>query len=92
MREPLPLVYFIQTIVNKMYYFTDVMGCSHKAYKDAYEQAELTMPPTHPIRLGLALNFSVFFYEIMNKPEDACKSAKQVSHAYIVVVITNTTQ
>lgn len=48
MREPLPLVYFIQTIVNKMYYFTDVMGCSHKAYKDAYEQAELTMPPTHP--------------------------------------------
>ena len=64
------------------------MGCSHKAYKDAYEQAELTMPPTHPIRLGLALNFSVFFYEIMNKPEDACKLAKQVSHAYIVVVIT----
>jgi hypothetical protein len=28
----------------------------------------------------------------MNKPEDACKLAKQVSHAYIVVVITNTTQ
>ncbi|KAI6653585.1 14-3-3-like protein GF14 iota isoform X2 [Oopsacas minuta] len=32
---------------------------------------------TNPIKLGLALNFSVFYYEIMNEPKDACKLANK---------------
>uniref|UniRef100_A0A8C6LCV2 14-3-3 domain-containing protein n=1 Tax=Nothobranchius furzeri TaxID=105023 RepID=A0A8C6LCV2_NOTFU len=50
---------------------------SEKAYKDAFEISKEEMQPTHPIRLGLALNFSVFYYEILNSPEEACKLAKQ---------------
>lgn len=46
------------------------------AYKNATEIASTELPPTHPIRLGLALNFSVFYYEILNSSEKACKLAK----------------
>ena len=46
------------------------------AYKSASDHAETSLPPTHPIRLGLALNFSVFYYEILNSPDRACRLAK----------------
>lgn len=47
------------------------------AYKQASDIATTELPPTHPIRLGLALNFSVFYYEILNSPDRACHLAKQ---------------
>ncbi|KAF2581543.1 hypothetical protein F2Q68_00002557 [Brassica cretica] len=47
------------------------------AYKSAQDIALVDLPPTHPIRLGLALNFSVFYYEILNSPDRACSLAKQ---------------
>lgn len=50
---------------------------SLEAYKAATEVAQTELPPTHPIRLGLALNFSVFYYEILNAPDQACHLAKQ---------------
>ncbi|KMZ65918.1 14-3-3-like protein GF14-B [Zostera marina] len=44
----------------------------------AYSTAqEIDLPPTHPIKLGLALNFSVFYYEILNSPDRASNLAKQ---------------
>ncbi|XP_016949615.1 14-3-3 protein epsilon isoform X4 [Drosophila suzukii] len=46
------------------------------AYKAASDIAMNDLPPTHPIRLGLALNFSVFYYEILNSPDRACRLAK----------------
>ncbi|KAF8376815.1 hypothetical protein HHK36_030704 [Tetracentron sinense] len=47
------------------------------AYKSAQDIANTELAPTHPIRLGLALNFSVFYYEILNSPDRACNLAKQ---------------
>ncbi|KAJ6369716.1 hypothetical protein OIU76_028045 [Salix suchowensis] len=47
------------------------------AYKSAQDIALSELAPTHPIRLGLALNFSVFYYEILNSPDRACNLAKQ---------------
>eukprot|EP00898_Chlorokybus_atmophyticus_P008680 jgi/Chlat1/8813/Chrsp90S08144 len=47
------------------------------AYKAASDVANVDLASTHPIRLGLALNFSVFYYEILNSPEKACHLAKQ---------------
>ena len=46
------------------------------AYKEATEKAK-DLAPTHPIRLGLALNYSVFLYEVQGKNDDACQLAKQ---------------
>merc|ERR1711920_206553 len=47
------------------------------AYRSAQDISLEELAPTHPIRLGLALNFSVFYYEILNSPERACHLAKQ---------------
>ncbi|KAK9106428.1 hypothetical protein Syun_022439 [Stephania yunnanensis] len=55
----------------------DVADLSLKAYEAASTTANSDLPSTHPIRLGLALNFSVFYYEILNSPERACHLAKQ---------------
>eukprot|EP00922_Rhytidocystis_sp_ex-Travisia-forbesii_P060208 GHVS01089222.1.p1 GENE.GHVS01089222.1~~GHVS01089222.1.p1 ORF type:complete len:283 (-),score=72.63 GHVS01089222.1:290-1138(-) len=47
------------------------------AYRKASEVAEAELPSTHPIRLGLALNYSVFYYEILSEPHHACQMAKR---------------
>merc|ERR1711879_1046370 len=49
---------------------------ARQAYQDAQNVAEKDLAVTHPIRLGLALNFSVFQYEVLQNPEEACKTAR----------------
>jgi 14-3-3 protein epsilon len=44
-----------------------------EAYSSASTIATHDLPPTHPIRLGLALNFSVFHYEVMQDVKRACE-------------------
>lgn len=52
-------------------------GAAYDNYHEATELVESTLPPTHPLRLGLALNFSVFYYEALNSPSRACKLAEK---------------
>ena len=70
------MIYLVHVIWSVC--FTAVVDDSQKAYQDAFEISKTKMQPTHPIRLGLALNFSVFYYEILNSPDKACQLAKQV--------------
>jgi len=56
---------------------------SEAAYRSAFSTSREgksgvgAMKPTHPIRLGLALNFSVFYYEIRDNQNKACSLAKE---------------
>ena len=56
---------------------SSVSGKAEEAYKGAYDIATNKLPTTNPIRLGLALNYSVFYYEIMKQPDKACDMAKK---------------
>lgn len=49
---------------------------AESAYQEALDIAKEQLQATSPIRLGLALNYSVFFYEIKNSPTEACDLAK----------------
>jgi len=49
---------------------------ARKAYEEASGIASSGLAVTHPIRLGLALNYSVFQYEVLGNPEEACKMAR----------------
>ena len=56
---------------------------AEKYYKMAMDVAEAHLNETHPTRLGLALNFSVCYYEILKEPEKACDLAKKSFDAAI---------
>jgi 14-3-3 protein epsilon len=57
--------------------FDTAVELAEKAYTEAYQIAEKNIPIANSTRLGLALNFSVFFYEIKNMKEEACNIAKE---------------
>jgi len=61
---------------------------SLQAYTAAYDIATADMKVCNPIRLGVALNFSVFYYEILNTPDKAIQLAKKAFDDAIAEVDT----
>jgi len=62
---------------------TEVKTKTEEYYTAAMSVAKENLNETHPTRLGLALNFSVCYYEILKKPDEACKLAKEAFDAAI---------
>lgn len=61
----------------------DAKENTKKWYMNAMKIAKSELAETHPTRLGVALNFSVCYFEILKKPEEACKLAKEAFDAAI---------
>ena len=56
--------------------FEDACSKAEKVYKEAYELANICLSISNSIRLGCALNYSVFNYEIKKLKEEAINIAK----------------
>jgi len=56
---------------------TEIAEQAASTYVEATDKATSGLAPTHPIRLGLALNYSVFLYEVQGKTSEACDLAKR---------------
>jgi len=77
-------VFYLKMIGDYYRYLTEAFR-SNKEYKDKCNQyyndamklAVEHLEATHPTRLGLALNFSVCHYEILEQKDEACKLAKE---------------
>lgn len=75
-------VFYLKMIGDYCRYLSEIGNKEAKKYtseyyKKAMESAKANLAETHPTRLGLALNYSVCFYEIMQEPQEACKLAKE---------------
>jgi len=77
-------VFYLKMIGDYYRYLTEAFSsnddykekCS-TFYKEAMDLATDNLEATHPTRLGLALNYSVCFFEILEEPDKACDLAKK---------------
>jgi len=77
-------VFYLKMIGDYYRYLTEAFRTNedykadcNKYYSQAMDLAKDNLEATHPTRLGLALNFSVCHYEILEQKDEACKLAKE---------------
>jgi len=76
-------VFYLKMIGDYYRYLTEAFPVDNykqkcnSFYEDAMKIARDGLEATHPTRLGLALNFSVCHYEILNQPDKARELAKK---------------
>lgn len=76
-----PQVFYLKMAGDYYRYLAESVGADSgtkaaEYYERANEKAK-ELSETHPIRLGLALNYSVCYYEILKQPQKACLLAKE---------------
>jgi len=77
-------VFYLKMIGDYYRYLTEAFRTNEEYkkncndfYGEAMDLAKAHLEATHPTRLGLALNYSVCHYEILEQKEEACKLAKE---------------
>lgn len=60
----------------------DIVQDCLNTYRQAYDYAK-DLKANNPIKLGLALNYSVFYFEVLNNPVEAIKIANQAFNSGI---------
>ena len=76
-----PRAFFVKMVGDYFRYIAEnAKGANLEQVKKsalrAYEEADqINLPACNPIKLGLALNFSVFHYEVMKNHKAACDLA-----------------
>jgi len=77
-------VFYLKMIGDYYRYLTEAFrdndeykSSCNKHYGEAMDLAKEHLEATHPTRLGLALNYSVCHYEILDQKSDACTLAKE---------------
>ncbi|KAL3082103.1 hypothetical protein niasHS_005291 [Heterodera schachtii] len=68
---------------------TEDLRKAQKAYQEAYSIAQEKLRPSHPIRLGVALNFSVFYEELLKSTEEARRIAQKAYDDANAVILTD---
>lgn len=80
--------FFVKMVGDYYRYMAEAAGTGERfevvkqeAYKAYSEANEISLPPCSPVRLGLSLNFSVFYYEVMKDHRQAIVLADEALQA-----------